>query len=516
MRGKLHLVSVGPGFVDLIPPLAESALRQSEVIVGYELYLKWIAPWIAGKEIHAPPLTKERERALLAIELARSGRTVSLVSSGDIGVYAMASLALELMEEADNFELAIVPGISAANACAALLGAPLAHDFATLSLSDLLCPWEWIELRARHLAQADMAIALYNVQSQARPDGIRRVLGILLESKSPQTWCGVVRNAWRDGQEVRICSLGELPDQQFDMLTTIIVGNRFTRRKGRFLYAPRGYGGWDEAAREPEISTEPLVWVFSGTSDGNLLAKGIAEAGHRVVVSTASDYGRELAEANCPGVSVRDGRMGAKARRRELARTRAHAIVDATHPFAAEISRQLIGISNDLNIPYLRYERASAPGDSDAIRCANMPAAARKAIELGRRIFLATGTKDLAEFLQADDAGEREWFARVTPEPASVDRGLRAGIPRAHLCAMQGPFSRAFNEALWRDWQIDCVVTKDSGDAGGFTAKADAAAALDIPLIAVARPVIEYPLVLKDFSAVIQHLNQLTKPKITP
>ena len=387
MKGKLHLVSVGPGFMELIPPLAESALRQSDVIVGYELYLKWIAPWIAGKEIHAPPLTKERERALLAIGLARAGRTVSLVSSGDIGVYAMASLALELMDEAEDFDLAIIPGISAANACAAVLGAPLAHDFATLSLSDLLCPWEWIELRARRLAQADMTIALYNVQSQARPDGIRRILGILLESKSPQTWCGVVRNAWREGQEVRICPLGELPAMQFDMLTTIIVGNRFTRRKGRFLYAPRGYGGWAGEAREPEAPAEPAVWVFSGTSDGNLLAGRIAEAGYRIVVSAASDYGRELAEASCPGAGLRAGRMGPEARKRELAQTGAQAIVDATHPFAEEISRQLIGLARELRIPYLRYERPSPLSAPDAIRCADMPAAARKAIEIGRRIF---------------------------------------------------------------------------------------------------------------------------------
>ena len=512
MKGKLHLVSVGPGFKELIPPLAETALRESEAIVGYELYLKWIAPWIAGKEIHAPPLTKERERALLAIELARAGRTVSLVSSGDIGVYAMASLALELMEEADDFDLAIVPGISAANACAALLGAPLAHDFATLSLSDLLCPWDWIELRARRLAEADMVVALYNVQSQARPDGIRRVLGILLESKSPETWCGVVRNAWREGQEVRICALGELPGQQFDMLTTIIVGNRFTRRKGRFLYAPRGYGGWEEAAREPEISAEPAVWVFSGTSDGNLLANRIAEAGHHIVISAASEYGRELAEANCPGAGVRGGRMGADTRKRELARTRARAIVDATHPFAVEISRQLIGLSRELSIPYLRYERPSAPTGADAIRCADMPEAARKAIALGGRIFLATGTKDLAGFLQAEGAGEREWFARVMPDRASIERALEAGISRARLCAMQGPFSRAFNEALWRDWRIDCVVTKDSGDAGGFTAKAEAAAALGVPLIIVERPRIEYPLVREDFCGVIEHLDRLTNP----
>jgi precorrin-3B C17-methyltransferase len=515
MSGKLHLVSVGPGSTELIPPLAESALRQSEDIVGYELYLKWIAPWLAGKEIHTLPLTKERERALLAIELARSGREVSLVSSGDIGIYAMASLVLELMEETDTFELAIVPGISAANGCAALLGAPLAHDFATLSLSDLLCPWEWIERRARHLAQADMAVALYNVQSQARPDGIRRVLGILLESKPPKTWCGVVRNAWREGQQVRICTLGELPNQQFDMLTTIIVGNRFTRRKDRFLYAPRGYGGWDEAAREPDDSIEPAVWVFSGTSDGNLLAGLIAKAGHRVIVSTASDYGRELAEASCPGVHVRAGRMGVEARRRELARTQARAIVDATHPFASEISQQLIGLSRELSIPYLRYERASVTPGPGAIRCADMPAAAEKAIALGRRIFLATGTKDLARFLGADGAAEREWFARVTPDSASIERALAAGISRTQLCAMQGPFSRAFNEALWRDWQIDCVVTKDSGDAGGFTAKAEAAAALGIPLISVERPAIQYPVMLDDFSAVIQHLSQLTNPHTT-
>jgi precorrin-6x reductase len=141
-----------------------------------------------------------------------------------------------------------------------------------------------------------------------------------------------------------------------------------------------------------------------------------------------------------------------------------------------------------------------------------MPAAARKAIELGRRIFLATGTKDLAGFLQAEGALEREWFARVTPDPVSMERALQAGISRANLCAMQGPFSRALNEALWRDWRIDCVVTKDSGDAGGFTAKAEAAAALGVPLIVVERPRVEYPRVLEDFSGVLEDLHRLTEP----
>src|SRR5262249_3785126 len=156
----------------LIVPRAVEALRESEVIVGYELYLRSIEPWIAGKEIHTPPLRHERERARLAIERARAGARVALISSGDIGVYAMATLAFEEMRDGDTFAVQVIPGVTAANACASLLGAPLSHDFATLSLSDLMCPWEWIEERARHIAAADLACALYNVQSNSRREGV--------------------------------------------------------------------------------------------------------------------------------------------------------------------------------------------------------------------------------------------------------------------------------------------------------------------------------------------------------
>ena len=133
MKGVLNLVSVGPGFADLIAPRAEAALRDSDVIVAYDLYLRWIQPWLAGKEIHVPPLTQERERALLAIEKARGGARVALISSGDIGIYAMAALAFEEMREDDEYEVNVIPGITSANACASLLGSPLSHDFATLS-----------------------------------------------------------------------------------------------------------------------------------------------------------------------------------------------------------------------------------------------------------------------------------------------------------------------------------------------------------------------------------------------
>src|SRR5215469_17450135 len=202
--GKLNLVSVGPGATDLIPPLAQSALCAGEVIVGYELYLTWIKPWIDGKAVYTFPLTQERERALFAIQHARNGHSVCLVSSGDVGVYGMAAVVLEQMAEDDTFELNVIPGITAASSCASLLGSPLSHDFATLSLSSLMCPWEWIEERARHVAAADLACVLYNVQSQSRVEGVYRILEILLEHKSPDTLCGVIRNAYRPQQSIAI------------------------------------------------------------------------------------------------------------------------------------------------------------------------------------------------------------------------------------------------------------------------------------------------------------------------
>lgn len=508
MKGVLNLVSVGPGFLDLIVPRAEAALRNSDVIVAYDLYLRWIEPWLAGKEIHTPPLTQERERAMLAIEKARSGGRVALISSGDIGVYAMAALAFEEMNEDDAFEVNVVPGITSANACASLLGSPLSHDFATLSLSDLLCPWEWIEARGRHIAEADLACVLYNVQSAGRAQGVYRILNIMLESKSPQTWCGVVRNAYRPGQTVSIHRLDELPKMAFDMLTTVVIGNRFTRKKRGHIFTPRGYNDWTSPLPEPQEKDLPnqALWVFSGTSDGNVLASELAGRGYPVVISAATEYGGEVAEKHCPGVSVWAGRLGVEARRQALKRSQARVLVDATHPYARLISEQLIGLSRTLGIPYLRYERPKSYADEGEV-CESSEQAANRAITLGKRIFLATGSKELAAFLKAPGAVEREWFVRVTPEPEFIQRAIDLGVPRSHICAMQGPFSQDFNSALWRDWQIDCVVTKDSGDAGGYKAKAAAARALNIPLLVISRPELAYPHAASTFDALLQQLQ---------
>jgi precorrin-6x reductase len=504
MSGVLYLVSVGPGAEDLIAPRAREALDSSDVIVGYELYLKWIMHWIRGKEIHTPPLTQERERALLAIGKARAGRRVSLVSSGDIGIYAMAALVFEEMSEEDTFDVTVVPGITAANACASLLGSPLSHDFATLSLSNLMCPWEWIEQRARHIAAADLACVLYNVQSKARTDGVYRVLDVMLEHKSPETLCGVVRNAYRPEQSVSVYKLRELTALQFDMLTTIVIGNRFTRRKRSHLFTPRGYNDWDVRPTVESKFTPPehAVWVYSGTSDGNALARELARDHGPVVVSTASEYGGDIARQQCAGVTVWAGRQGVELRRQVLRASHARAIVDATHPYAQQMSEQLITLGKELGVPYLRYERPSTLDDKTALVCDSAEDAAVRAIRTGQRIFLATGSKDLSIFLQTTGAEQREWFLRITPDPTLIRRAILLGIPRDHLVAMQGPFSEEINRALWRDQRIDCVVTKDSGEAGGFAAKARAAAGLGIPLLVIKRPQLAYPCVATDFDAV--------------
>jgi precorrin-6x reductase len=252
---------------------------------------------------------------------------------------------------------------------------------------------------------------------------------------------------------------------------------------------------------------EQALWVFSGTSDGNRLANELAQQGYPVVVSAATEYGGEVATQHCSGVSVWAGHQGVEAQRQALSQHQAWAIVDATHPYASLISKQLMDLAQSLAIPYLRYERPSSFAADSGIECDSTEQAANQAIALGSRIFLTTGSKDLAVFLQAPGATEREWFVRLTPEPEFIQRAIDLGVPRSHICAMQGPFSEAFNTAWWRDLNIDCVISKDSGDAGGYHAKVAATEALSIPLLVIKRPKLDYPVVTSTFDALLRQLQ---------
>jgi cobalt-precorrin 5A hydrolase / precorrin-3B C17-methyltransferase len=240
-RGRLFLVGLGPGDDALIPPLARDALAASGLVVGLGQYVDRIRHLLRpGTRLSTPPLGSEVARAREALAEARAGESVALVSSGDAGVYAMASPALELA--GDDVDVTVVPGVTAAQAAASLLGSPLGHDHCSISLSDLLTPWELIQERVRAAAEADFVLSLYNPRSRGRDWQLGKVQKLLLDHRSPDTPVGVVRDAFREGQSVILTDLGSLRPGSVDMHTTVIVGNSRTEVRAGRMVTPRGYG----------------------------------------------------------------------------------------------------------------------------------------------------------------------------------------------------------------------------------------------------------------------------------
>ena len=241
---RICVVGIGPGEYESMTIRAERVLKDCDVIVGYTVYVKLIEEYFPGKEFLTTPMRQEKERCELAFSEAMKGRSVAMICSGDAGVYGMAGLILEIGVKYPQVPVEIVPGITAASSGAALLGAPLMHDFAVISLSDLLTPWETIERRLRAAAAADFSVCIYNPASKKRADYLRRACEILLEEKPPETVCGVVRNIGRDGEERQVMTLKELASFEADMFTTVFVGNSQTERipgECQWMVTPRGY-----------------------------------------------------------------------------------------------------------------------------------------------------------------------------------------------------------------------------------------------------------------------------------
>ena len=237
----LYVVGLGPGGSRWMTWEARAALEQAEVLCGYTVYLDLIRGEFPDKEYFSTPMTQDLERCRAALERARSGRTTALVCSGDAGVYGMAGPVLELAPQFPEVEIQVVPGVTAALAGAAVLGAPLMHDFAVLSLSDLLTPWEVIRRRLELAAQGDFVLCLYNPSSRRRRDPLRMACDIVLAHRGPETVCGWVRNAGRAQEEHQVLTLGELREAQVDMFTTVFIGSAATRRIGDRMVTPRGY-----------------------------------------------------------------------------------------------------------------------------------------------------------------------------------------------------------------------------------------------------------------------------------
>ncbi len=242
MKGCMYVVSIGPGDSGNLTAGADAALREAEVIAGYDGYLQYIADYLEGKEAISSGMRSEVERCQKALAQFRKGRRVVLVSGGDAGVYGLAGLVLELMSPPEREGLIILPGVTSATACAALLGAPLIHDFAVISLSDLLTDAKLIEKRLFLAAKGDFVTVLYNPRSRSRRHLFLRTIDIFLKHRESHTPVGLVRNAYRDEQRVEIVQLADLHAQDWvDMKTTVIIGNSQTMSSGHRMITPRGY-----------------------------------------------------------------------------------------------------------------------------------------------------------------------------------------------------------------------------------------------------------------------------------
>lgn len=255
MNNTIFITGIGPGDAKYLTPQALEALRKSDVIVGYKMYLQLISSIIDGKETFSSGMKQETKRAEEAFRLAEEGKTVSVISSGDAGVYGMASLLWEMkMSNNSPVKLEVIPGISSMFAAAALLGAPLGHDFCAISMSDLLTPWETIENRIVAAAKGDFVTAIYNPVSNDRYWQLMRLREIFLQHRSPQTPVGIARQVGRPDEETSVTTLEQLDASSIDMLSMVIIGNSQTQSFNGKLITPRGYSnkyGVDKSEIKP-------------------------------------------------------------------------------------------------------------------------------------------------------------------------------------------------------------------------------------------------------------------------
>ncbi len=238
---KIYVVGLGPGEWNQMTRRAVEALEECDVITGYDVYIDLIRGRFRHKNLISTPMKKEAERCHIAVGEALKGQTVAMICSGDAGVYGMAGLVYEVAQQYEPIEIEVVPGITAACSGAAVLGAPLIHDFAVISLSDLLTPWELIEKRIECAAAADFVICFYNPSSKKRQDYLKKACELVLKHRGAGTMCGYVKNIGREGEKGMVLTLEELKDTRVDMFTTIFVGNSQTKQINGKLVTPRGY-----------------------------------------------------------------------------------------------------------------------------------------------------------------------------------------------------------------------------------------------------------------------------------
>ena len=241
-NGKIYVVGIGPGDVEHLTGKAMEVLREADVIIGYKTYIHLIKELLVGKEVYSLGMKKEVQRCQISLDHAEQGKKVALISSGDAGVYGMAGIMLQLKAEKNSdIPIEVIPGITAASAAASILGAPLTHDFAVISLSDLLTDWELIKKRIELAALGDFVICFYNPKSMGRSHQIEVAREIILKHRDPKIPVGIVKNAKRKDEEVHVTDLEHMLEFPIDMVTVVVVGNSCSYAKDGLIITPRGY-----------------------------------------------------------------------------------------------------------------------------------------------------------------------------------------------------------------------------------------------------------------------------------
>ncbi|MDR0451646.1 MAG: precorrin-3B C(17)-methyltransferase [Treponema sp.] len=502
----LSVIGIGPGNEKYLTMEARDALDSCDVVIGYPLYLELINPLIEGKERYSTPMRKEIERCRIALGKAAEGRRVALVCSGDAGVYGMASLVYELAPEYPPLDIRIIPGITAALSGAALLGSPLGSDFAVISLSDLLTPPETIEARLAAAARGDFGICLYNPASAKRRGSLAKACDTVSRFRKADTVCGVVRNAGREGEEVLFTDLENLRGYEADMFTTIFIGNSKTSRVSGKMVSPRGYPLRAGMRRPPPSRGRdaPVLFVFAGTTEGRLFIEKFskaAEAPFEMHVFTATGYGESLLREGAedrpalPGggedILFHAGRLDAEGIFGEMLRYKPSCAVDCTHPHAVEVTRNIREACGRSGCGYFRIGRETGKaGDSGTENGVEYACSMEDAAGLLRpregRVLLTTGTKGIEPFADGELRGRV--CLRVLPMEESIRKCRALGFPAKNIICMQGPFSEEFNRSLLRETGASWLVTKDSGDEGGFQNKLEAARKEGAGVILLRRP----------------------------
>lgn len=552
----LKIVGTGPGNADEMTARARRAIEDADIIVGYTLYNELLQKEFPDKEYYATTMRHETERCRYALEKAAQGAETVLVCSGDSGVYGMASLVFELAEqmygragevshgksdgkdsEKNNKtcqgqeicpEIEVIPGITAALSGGARLGSPLSNDFAVVSLSDLLTPWDVIEKRLRGAAYGDFVIALYNPGSKKRRGHLKKACDIVMERRSAETPCGIVHNIGREGEHVDIMTLGELRDVQADMFMTVFIGNSKTRVIGGRLVTPRGYvengrttGGQNKAA-DTKYGAGDTVLIFGGTTEGRVLAEAAARCGAHVVLSVATDYGEEVLEdiQDMEGIDIHKGHLDTDKMISLIDDVKPYVVFDATHPYAEEVTASVSAAAAAAGVRYVRVRRdigaqaadpagsaapvpdvkaapdphampetsaGAAGGAADITYVPDVSAAAAVLNRTAARAFITTGSRGAAAFGRVKDA-ENRLTIRVLPSEEAVKLCRDAGFKGKNIICMQGPFSAELNEAMFRASGADILVTKSSGKTGGFPEKIEAACRLGMKVIVITPP----------------------------